>query len=253
MTLTLVIAGALLLLAPLSRIALAQNVYNSTYYNTRPSVNYPILLSPLPTVSVGLAAFDNTVRFVNPTFHVNSIAGIDTHDVGGLCAMIYVYDDDEQPIECCGCPITNDGVLTLSVEDNLTSNPFTGRAIAHGTIHVISADPNAPAGLDFCDPTGTIAPIVPDPTIREWIKHVPIEFSDSIYPIGTGDVFANQVSNTEVEFLPSKLRALQEEELEADCSFIRQNGSGAGVCSCGDHNLEPPSSIITIPTTSIFG
>jgi hypothetical protein len=256
MKLTLVMAGALLLLAPLSRVALAQNDYNSTYFNTRPSVLYPIGSdASLPTVGVPLPAADNTIRFVNPTYHVNSISGIDTHDVGGLCAMIYVYDDDEEPIECCGCPITNDGVLTLSVEDNLTSNPFSGRPIAHGTIHVIAAAPNAPSSLDFCDATGQIGPIVPTPTIREWIKHVSAEVAVTPYPItGVVDNFGNIASITEVEFLPSVLRALQLTELENDCTFIRQDGSGAGVCTCGGNTGEPPLTTMPAPpSVSIFG
>ena len=31
-----------------------------------------------------------------------------------ICAMIYVFDPFEDMQECCGCPVTPDGLLTLS-------------------------------------------------------------------------------------------------------------------------------------------
>ena len=36
--------------------------------------------------------------------------------------MIYVFDDDEEMGECCGCPLTSAQLATFSVESNLTSN-----------------------------------------------------------------------------------------------------------------------------------
>jgi len=34
---------------------------------------------------------------------------------GNLCAMIYVFDNDQQLTECCGCVETHNGLRTLSV------------------------------------------------------------------------------------------------------------------------------------------
>jgi len=42
---------------------------------------------------------------------------------GALCANIYVFDDDQELQECCSCPVTADGVRTLSTINDLTSNP----------------------------------------------------------------------------------------------------------------------------------
>ena len=50
-----------------------------------------------------------------------------------ICSMIYVFDPFQGMQECCGCPITPDGLLTLSIglgavpslNGNLTSNPFS--------------------------------------------------------------------------------------------------------------------------------
>ncbi len=34
---------------------------------------------------------------------------------GEMCAMIYVLNTDQAVEACCGCPITADGLLTLSI------------------------------------------------------------------------------------------------------------------------------------------
>lgn len=252
--LTLAVAG-LLLLAPISRVAWAQNVYNTTYFDVDPNLSYPISAAPLPTL--GSPSADNTVRMVNPTFHKNAISvpGDTPGAVGGLCAMIYVFDDSEEPIECCGCPISNDGVITLSVEDDLTSNPGQGfghpaggTAFTHGVIETVSADPNLPV-FPFCDPT---AGVVPDPTIREWITHEPKEHAGpTAYPPVVPDLAFENI--TEEEFLWAPLDATHLANLETDCAFLVGNGTGQGVCHCGNgpenpgEPSAPPPTITTIP------
>ena len=58
---------------------------------------------------------DATVRLTNP-----GVTG------GNVCAEIYVFDQDQQLSECCGCLVSPDGLQTLSVNTNLTANPLTG-------------------------------------------------------------------------------------------------------------------------------
>jgi len=246
-TQTLVIAGALLLWAPLARVGWAQNLYNSTYFDVAPDPTYPINGAGLPTGGGSIPAHDNTVRLVNPTFHTNDIVVPgDTPSVsgGGLCAMIYVYDDDEQPQECCGCPISNDGDLTLSVEKDLIGNGATGTSFNHGVIEVVSADPNGGTGVNFCDPTGNTGAIVPDATIRSWITHIPVE-------IGGPTLGVSALQNiTEVEFLATTLDSATLGGLEGDCGIIVSGGSGRGVCSCGTADGPPTSSTSTTTTST---
>ncbi len=47
------------------------------------------------TADNGTGAGDNILELINPTA-AN----------GDLCAMIYVFDDDEEMGECCGCALT---------------------------------------------------------------------------------------------------------------------------------------------------
>jgi len=146
---------------------------------------------------------DATVRIDDP----------DTGDVGNLCAMIYVFDNDQQLSECCGCLVTPDGLRTLSVSHDLTSNPLTGVVSNNGVIKIVSANPELP-----CNPAIEF-PL--QPTLREWASHVENKVGTA-YPI------------TETEFSSA---ALSEQEflfnLVEQCSFAQRLGSGHAVCSCG--------------------
>ncbi len=212
--LTLAMLGGLLLLTPLSKVAFAQNFYNTTYWDTDPEITYPQGFFGPPT-TVGHPDRDNTIRIVNPTAN------------DPLCAQIYVYDDDEQQIECCGCPVSKNGFLQLSVEDQLTANPFDTLGHTHGIIEIVASLPNAGPS---CDPTAGAGPIVPTATLREWITHEPRELQTNI---GTfPGVFPIRENLTEEQFLWAPLTGTKLLTLEHTCSNLVHNGSGKGVCRC---------------------
>jgi len=86
--------------------ASAQDVYKVNYFS-----NNVGFLPGTVTPAVALPP-DGTVRISNPGL-----------TYGNLCAMIYVFDADQQLSECCGCIETHNGLRTLSIRTNLTSNP----------------------------------------------------------------------------------------------------------------------------------
>ena len=147
------------------------------------------------------AAPDSTVRIDNPGL-----------TYGNLCAMIYVFDNDQQLTECCGCVETHNGLRTLSIKKDLTSNPLTGKVSNNGVVKIVSAAVNAAP----CDPTTGVAPV---PNLREWGTHV--------QAVGAG------YAVTETNFSDSTLGATELANLQAQCSFIHILGSGNGICSCG--------------------
>ena len=106
--------------AMLGGTALAQNPitedapYFTTYYSNANTTGAP----------------DETVRIIN-----GGATG------GNLYADIYVFDDSEELQECCSCQVTPDGLLSESVNKNLTANPITGIKPTRGVIKVI-ASPN---------------------------------------------------------------------------------------------------------------
>jgi hypothetical protein len=145
---------------------------------------------------------DATVRVTNP--------GTSN---GNLCAMVYVFDNDQQEDECCGCITTPDGLRTFSVTKDLTSNPLIGVVVKTGDIKIVSAAVNNSP----CDPTTNVTPT---PSLRAWATHIQNKVG-SAFPI------------TETEFSDATLSAGELANLQADCFFINRLGSGHGICSCG--------------------
>ncbi len=188
---------------------------------------------------------DNIIRLVNPNGAANGLL------VGArpqtVCAMIYVFDDDEEMGECCGCPVSSAGLATFSVQNNLTSNWALANAgdgsssldpsNGIGAIAIVAAAPNAtfPATCadasrgctGGCDPTNvpgysvTIANnllgsithnqmVAGNPLIQRLVTGMDeISLSDN----GAGD--------------PVNLVYLQ-----AQCGALLGNSSGGGICTC---------------------
>jgi hypothetical protein len=156
---------------------------------------------------------DATVRIDNP--------GVDAGK--NLCAYIYVFDNVEEQVECCGCLVTPDGLRTISVNNGLTDTPSSGplHKPTNGVFKIVSGAPNF--GGKGCDPTGGASlsggfknNIVPTPDVRAWATHIQ----------------ANG-GTTEEEFADATLTQTELNGLQQTCFGLRQLGSGKGVCSCG--------------------
>ena len=151
---------------------------------------------------------DSTIRITNP-----AITGQD------LCTMIYIFDQSQQMSECCGCLVSQDGLLTLSLQKNLLDNPLTGVLSKSGTIMLVTADPAA-------NPSCNASAITPEGSAIAWSTHLlppqPAQASNGITP-GTEDTFSTMALNANLS-----------SALQAQCSFIQQLGSGQGMCGCSN-------------------
>ncbi len=154
---------------------------------------------------------DATVRIVNPgTADDPASNGKEARD---LCALIYVFDANQEMSECCGCYISANGLLTLSVNKNLTSNPLLGTKLQTGVIKIVSSTQKFnPLG---CDPTV----IGPMPSLRAWTTHIQNK-------VGTA------FPSTEGESQSAVLGAGEKADLAEDCKVLEELGSGAGMCTC---------------------
>jgi hypothetical protein len=166
---------------------------------------------------------DATVRIDNPGSPLFTAASaVTTTATNGdvnLCAMIYVFQDDQQLTECCGCLVTPNGLRTLSVSKDLTNNPLTGIATkpVDGVITIVSGLPNDTA-KGVCDPTVLFEPV---PTVRAWASHIQNKVGTA-YPI-TETPFTDATIN-DGEFGVN---------LVEQCFFAQRLGSGKAVCTCG--------------------
>jgi len=172
---------------------------------------------------------DASVRITNPgtTFTTT------TPPSGDLCAMIYVYRPDQELSECCGCKITPNGLLKLSVNNNLTSNPANGKTLTSGVIKIISALPSTSSTTPStgssagCDPsgglssTGALLPLVPTPAIRAWATHLEDNGTLTESPFQAASLSATELTLNQLSCL-----------FIEGASIIPGIGSGAGLCSC---------------------
>ena len=196
-----------------------------------------------PGISGG--AGDNTARIVNTASF-------------SMCAMIYVFDDFEELQTCCGCPVSPDGLRTLSVVNDLTLDFGVNKGnLNAGVIRIIPALPNFTPGNP--NPTGTnppgtngpstgTIPVACDPTdgfggdpfhrsagieipgispLNAWITHDELMEPGNI-------AGGHPVQNISVEeFLPVPYDGLETQNAIERCAFLITNGSGSGVCTCG--------------------
>jgi hypothetical protein len=205
------IFAAFLLLVSIVAAAQTQDVFQVTYFSNANSTTG-----------------DQNVRVINPGAYAPSFPP------GDLCAMIYVFDNDQELQECCGCLISPDGLLELSINLDLTSNTFTGIKPQNGDIKIISALPNDFFGSAPCDPTGGgILPngtyarnILPTPDLRGWATHIQTD----------GNITEDELQQATLS--PFELYSLQEQ-----CYGIANTGSFHGVCG-GPFNS---SEICTFP------
>jgi len=188
---------------------------------------------------------DNIIRLINPNGAANgNLAGAKEQTV---CAMIYVFDDDEEMGECCGCPISSAGLNTISVEFNLTSDwgisgGPEGGDHKNGAIAIVAAAPNSVACLDHpgggaachtlglagCDPTN-----VPGYSVTTASNLLgSVTHNQRVQEGGTGD-FDTISGLTEIGLFddaggdPTNLIYLQNQ-----CGSLIGNSSGGGICTC---------------------
>jgi hypothetical protein len=150
----------------------------------------------------GKAAGETTVRITNP-----GITG------QTLCAMIYVFAQDQQMTECCGCVISKNALRTLSLKKDLISNPLTGIRPDDGSIILVGADYAS-------NPTCDAASFTPSGKAVAWSTHLQ-------------SVQGNSSAVTEDTFSSGILGDAQSAALQVECGFVHELGGSQGTCGCG--------------------
>jgi hypothetical protein len=168
--------------------ALAQgdnSYYFTTYYSNANTAGAP----------------DATVRIVND----GNMTGSVLFPNGDILANIYVFDDSEELTECCSCNVTPDGVLSESVNLNLTANPLTGHKPTRGVIKIKS-----PLVTVFCIPIFPFTCFTEHPSgLRVWASHVQgtkvaLSPGNQITPVVTGPYFVTETPAADSNLSPSE-------------------------------------------------
>jgi hypothetical protein len=165
------------------------------------TVNPMLLVTYFNLANSVQSGIDGTLQIVHP--------GV---TLGDICAMVYVFDSKQELNECCGCKISESGIRSLSLINDLTSNTLTGKKPVAGTIEVVPSD----VGQNGLCNAGTISP---DSALAAWDTNV--QASQGTYTV------------TETTLSQTSLSSAEAAVLATECSMMQQLGSGQGICSCG--------------------
>ena len=210
---------------------------------------------------------DSILRLIDPNGSANPALGGSDQPV---CAMIYVFDDDEEMGECCSCPLTPAQLETFSVEKSLTANWGLGEAPERhgkGAIAVVAGAPNLAitgstpgntngqgctvtqsAACNFgCDPTN-----VPGYTVTGANNLLGSITHDEVVQAGPmggpGAIFGI----TEIALAddgagdPTNVAYLQRQ-----CGELVGNGSGSGICDCSAILVAPGVNVGPTPVPPV--
>ncbi len=195
-----------------------------------------ILLGLLAFVTVSVQAQDNLQTYFSNNPGPGGVAdqqirlinyGADgtplTSPVGDVCANIYVFDANQEMVECCSCRITPNGLLTLSVANSLTNNPVTSVVPVNGDVVIIPilAGP-------YCDPVSWVS-VDLGGGIGIGFPNSVVGFSTHIQTSG-GTAPGLFITETTIPNVgPWKGES---DFLRQTCQFVRYLGSGKGTCGC---------------------
>jgi hypothetical protein len=180
------------------------NVYALGYYSSANTTGNP----------------DTTVRVIN-----DGSAG-----EADLCAAFYILDSSEELQSCCSCPVTADGIISESVNNNLLGNVLTVKVNNTGVIKVLSTA-TAIGGPSECSPSAQYTG-APTPGIRGWITHIQVGPTSIDDTKPTAKAVAAEAQITEDDLKDSNYATLETGDLKLECQYLIRLGGGHGVCSC---------------------
>ena len=145
-------------------------------------------------------------------------AGTTAATAGAICANVYAFSPDEQMVACCSCPVTPNGLVSLSAREDLLSNTLTP---AVPTSIVVKLLASVPQGGSCANSAAGVTAAILAPGIQAWGTTAKANTA------GTG------VALVETRFAPATLSPSELNRLQQLCTFIGANGSGFGICrSC---------------------
>ena len=144
-------------------------------------------------------------------------AGTTASTTGALCVNVYAFSPDEQLISCCSCPVTPNGLVSLSAQKDLISNTLTPAVPTAIVVKLIATAPIGGSCSGSAANPGALATGM-------------LAWGTSVH---SGAVAGSAAAITETPFLPATLSEGELNRVTQLCTFINATGSGFGVCrSC---------------------
>jgi hypothetical protein len=161
-------------------------------------------------------------------------AGTSSATTGAICVNVYAFSPDEQMVSCCSCPVTPNGLVSLSVKEDLTSNTLTPAVPTSVVVKLVASIPQS-GGAGCASSATSVSQLTAIP--------LPGQLVSGLHAWGT-TVHVNPAGAptvTETAFMPATLSTYQPRGFDVGelarltnlCTFINATGSGFGICrSC---------------------
>ena len=142
---------------------------------------------------------------------------------GNICVNVYAFSPDEQLISCCSCLITPNGLVSLSVNQDLVSNTLTGVRPNSIIVKLVNTGATGAFTGTSCTNSAALAGTAPFPLAGGFKS-----FETTVHAaVPTG------FANTETPFLRATLSPAELASITSRCTNIIGNGSTFGICrSC---------------------
>lgn len=146
---------------------------------------------------------------------------------GNVCVNVYAFSPDEQLVACCSCPITPNGLVSLSVVSDLVSNTLTGLRPNSVVIKLVSTA----AGPTFTGTACTNSAATAGDANTFPLASGVLAWSTTLHVQAVGPPAV--LGLTEVPFRSASLSREELASITGRCTAIIGNGSTFGVCrSC---------------------
>jgi hypothetical protein len=173
----------------------------------------PFQVSYFPNLNRG----DSVINMVNTGARGADLPyGTSAAITGAICVNVYVLTPDEQLFSCCSCPITPNGLRSISAREFAMPIGLTPSVPTSVVVKLVAT---VPVNANCSNSAATLSLDVLAPGLAAW--------GTKIHNIAGTDGI------TETPFIGATLSAGELNRLSAICNFILANGSGFGVCrSC---------------------
>jgi hypothetical protein len=156
-----------------------------------------------------------------------------------ICANVYTFDANEEMVSCCTCPITANGLKSLSVKNDLVSNTLTPGVPLAVVVKLVATTPDITSNshnvvTNSCDATS--APVATNssyPYLSEGDNFFQVNALHAWATTPHLNTATGAYQLTETEFSSASLSGYELNHITSLCGFINGNGSGFGICkSC---------------------
>ncbi len=138
---------------------------------------------------------------------------------GNLCVNAYTFSPDEQLVSCCSCLVTPNGLVSLSVKNDLISNTLTAGSPTSVVVKLIASSGGTTFGSCNAGTVGAGTNLVAA-GLAAW--------GTTIHALP--GAAPNTYGNAETPFVNATLSTAELTRITTLCSLIQANGSGYGIC-----------------------